>query len=301
MIQVNDSFTWTGGGGPYTVTSISPPAFGLVNVFFTPNSPSIISSGTVSSGSGGAGTGSLINSIAGAAGTDPYGNAYPEGLFSQQVVLSTQTGAVVSSFANSSLLYTSTSGRLRYISEAGANMVLDRSVLNLANKTMTTQSTPTVLSSSLSYLANEAAVGSEYELEIDGTITTPTSVDTQFVFSFFQDGSIFGAGSSVTLGAVMLTHGQTFAYTLRCRATVEALGGGGTCTIAFDGGTDRMLVAIGNIQAGGGMTGSPIHLSTVNNAFDTTANHTLAIYGNWASSNTGASAVTLRTKITRRN
>ena len=115
------------------------------------------------------------------------------------------------------------------------------------------------------------------------------------------DGVIFGAGSSIGLGAVMLQAGQTFAYTLRCRATVEATGAGGTCTVAFDGGVNRMLVNLGNVQAGGGLTTSTMCLSTVNNAFDTTVEPRLAIYGNWGVAPGSGSAVTLRTKKTRRN
>jgi hypothetical protein len=42
-------------------------------------------------------------------------------------------------------------------------------------------------------------------------------------------------------------------------------------------------------------------LSTINNAFDTTANHSLAVYANWTGSPATGSAVTLRTKKTRRN
>jgi hypothetical protein len=99
----------------------------------------------------------------------------------------------------------------------------------------------------------------------------------------------------------MLLAGQTFAYTLRCRATVEATGAGGTCTVAFDGGVNRMLVNLGNVQAGGGATSSTMCLSTINNAFDSTANHSLAVYGNWTGSPATGSAVTLRTKKTRRN
>ena len=199
------------------------------------------------------------------------------------------------------VFYTSSDGRLRYLAQTGANLVLDRCVLELTNYSMTTQTTPHILSGTLNYLGGEANVGSEYELELDGTITTPTGTPIPFTFSFFLDGVIFGAGAKVDLGAVMLQAGQTFAYTLRCRATVEATGAGGTCTVAFDGGINRMLVPLGNVQAGGGMTASPMHLSTVGNAFDTTANHSLAVYANWTGSPASGSAVTLRTRKTRRN
>ena len=57
-------------------------------------------------------------------------------------------------------------------------------------------------------------------------------------------------------------------------------------------------------HGGGGQGSTPINQITTGVAFDTTANHTLAIYGNWGTSSGTSldqSAITYRTKKTRRN
>ncbi len=247
-------------------------------------------------------TGHLVNAIAGAAGTDSVSNAYPKGLLTQQMALPSQ-GSAPSAFSGASQLYTSTAGRLRYLSSSGADLVLDRSALNGSNFSMTTSTSPVVMSGALNYLANEASVASEYELEIDGTITTPGTTGIPYTFSLFSDGSIFGTSTSVTFGSVMLVNGQTFAYTLRYRVTVDTTGAGGTSTCVADGGIARIGAGVnyGNVQVGGGMTASPIQRVDTSQAWDTTANHTLALYGNWTGSPASGSAITYQTRITRRN
>jgi hypothetical protein len=53
-IAAGDTFSNSGGlGGPFTVTSIDPPSGGLVNVRYTPDSSSVMSSGTVTGGKNG--------------------------------------------------------------------------------------------------------------------------------------------------------------------------------------------------------------------------------------------------------
>ena len=259
--------------------------------------------------------GNLINAIAGAAGSDSFGNDWPKGLFSQQLTLEDQSSAPPT-FSGASVLYTSSSGRLRYISSAGNDLVLDRSVLDLTNFTMGTQTLPVIMSSTLNYLANEAQSGSEYEIEIDGTITTPSSTTTSlpvYNWSFFIDG--VGTGiNNVTVGAVMLSSNLTVAYCIRARLTVNATGAGGSCDIVFDGGVSIQFNGasqfnLGNSSpvhtgGGGGQGSTPVNQLTVGKAFDTTSNHSLAIYGNWGTSSgtsLNQSGITYRTKKTRRN
>jgi hypothetical protein len=244
--------------------------------------------------------GHLINSIAGAAGTDSVTNAFPKGVLTQQLALVSQSSAPAA-FSGASQLYTSSQGRLRYLSSTGNDLVLDRCVLDLTNVSMTTASTPTRMSSILNYIANEAIVGSEYEIEIDGTVTTPTSTAQVFNFNLFLDGVAIGASSGVAMGTVMLEAGQTHGYTLRYRITIDTTGAGGSGTVACDGGIGRQGVNFGNIQAGGGMTATAINHLNVNCAFDTTAAHSLAIYCNWTVTPGSGSAITYRTRKTRRN
>jgi hypothetical protein len=163
---------------------------------------------------------------------------------------------------------------------------------------MGTQTIPHILSSTLNYVANEGIVGSEYELECDGTYTTPAGTSAQFAFDLFVDGAALGAGSAVTVGTVINQTGLTYAFTIRLRATVNTAGAGGNVTVCLDGGVTRKGTPVGS---------SSNQLGTLNNilssgAFDTTANHSLALYCNWSSTvGTGHSAIVYRTKKTRRN
>lgn len=242
-------------------------------------------------------SGHLINSIAGSSGTDTASNSYPKGMLTQQLALVSQ-GSAPPSFSGASQLYTSSSGRLRYLSSTGNDLVLDRCVLELTNYSMGTQTIPHILSGTLNYLAGEAQVGSEYELEIDGTYTTPSGTSATFAFDFFVDGAAFSAASSITVGTNINQTGLTYAFTLRFRATVEATGAGGTCTIACDGDLTRKDVNVGNTAN----QFATLNDVNVNCAFDTTANHSLAVYCNWSSTTgTGHSAITYRTRKTRRN
>lgn len=390
-IAVGDTFTSSGGfGGPFTVTSLGPPAGGNVNVYFTPDASSVMSSGTVFGGKNGdqwvntsggnqvniwtsgtwvpitwdassvinantitasqiaagviiAGvvdgtviqgasiiadgsngeilvysgtptTGNLIGSWSGAAGSDGPGNAFPSGLAVEQGGLRLyDQGSAPGTISNASTLYTSNQGKLRYIAANGNDLVLDRSVLDQTNKSMTTQTTPTIMSSTIAYLANEGLAGSEYEIEIDGTITTPTNGTSQvYNFSYGIDG-VFTGINNVTFGTVFLAGGLTVAFHVRATLTVNSTGAGGTCDVIFSGGAVIQFNGASQFNLGnfspnqnGGGTGqgsTPISQITTNVAFDTTSNHTLGIWGNWAAggTHTGQSAITYRTKKTRRN
>jgi hypothetical protein len=255
------------------------------------------SSGEILVYSGTPATGNLIGSWSGAAGTDGHSNSYPAGLAVETggMVLLNQ-GSAPATVTGGSTLYTSSSGRLRYLSNSGADLVLDRSKLDDTNVSMTTSASPVIMSRTLSYLGGEAQVASEYEIEIDGTITTPGSTPQAFTFDLFVDGAAVGSASSFTLGTSMLAAGITQGYCVRYRLTVDSTGAGGKCTVAADGGTARLAVNLGNTA-----TTSAINVIQVNLAFDTTSNHSLAIYCHWGVAPGSGSAITYRTKLTRRN
>jgi hypothetical protein len=244
-------------------------------------------------------TGNLDVSISPASGTDSFGNTYAAGIEIQAggLVLDSQ-GSTPATVSGASTLYTSSQGRLRYLSSTGQDLILDRCVVDLTNFSMGTQTIPHILSSTLNYVANEGIVGSEYELECDGTYTTPAGTSATFTFDLFADGAALGAGSAITVGTVINQTGLTYAFTIRFRATVNTSGAGGNVTVACDGGFTRKGVNVG---------GATSQLGTLNNilssaAFDTTANHSLALYCNWSSTvGTGHSAIVYRTKKTRRN
>jgi hypothetical protein len=173
--------------------------------------------------------------------------------------------------------------------------VLDRSVLNLGAVSIAHPTTPAVFSGALNYLANEAQTGSEYEIEIDGTITTPSVTAVPFTFDYFIDGAAFGASTAQGIGQVILQAGNTYGFTVRYRADITSTGSGGLCNVFADG-----VVAQHGVNAGNAQTFTTMNAAQVNCAFDTTGNHTLAIYANFGGTPTTGSAVTYRTKITRR-
>jgi len=243
-------------------------------------------------------SGHLINSIAGASGTDGSSNAYPKGLMSQQLTLVNQ-GSAPPAFSGASVLYSSVAGRPRYLSSAGADSVIERSEVNVAQFSMGTQTIATTISAALNYQAGEANQSSEYELEIDGIITTPTggTGTPTYTMQMMIDGAT--AGGAFTIGGVMLPHNVTLSYTVRFRLHVVTTGAGGTCNMISDGQLSTQGVNIGS-------TTSPVPTAAVgavglNKAFDTTSSHTLRVFGLWASSSaTGYGVVTYRTKIGRR-
>jgi len=242
--------------------------------------------------------GNMVFSISGMSGTDGFTNAYAQGaeVHIGGLVLDNQASAP-STVTGSSIIYSGSQGRLRFINTAGVDLILDRSVLDITNFTMGTQTIPHILSSTLNYVASEALVGSEYEIECDGTITTPSGTTAQFTFDYFLDGVAFAGTSAITVGGVIIQTGFTYAFTLRLRATVQTTGAGGTVNCALDGSMTRKVAGVGNAQQF-----TTLNNVVVNCAFDTTAAHSLAMYCNWSSTvGTGHSAIVYRTKKTRRN
>ena len=261
------------------------------------------SSGEILIYSGTPAAGNLIGSWSGLSGTDSHTNAYAAGLevHTGGLVLDSQ-GSSPASVSGASTIYTSSGGRLRYLSVSGADMVLDRSAINLGHQTMTTQTAGTLMSGTLSYLAGEAQTGSEYEIEIDGTITSPSAGGAlTYSSALWVDGAGFGVGS-VVFGTVFMGTSQTISYTIRWRMSVSTTGAGGQVTAVADGGASVTNVTLGNLSNGGGAGSVAINSTTTALAFDTTSNHTLGIYQNWGAGagRSGHSAITYRTKITRR-
>lgn len=241
------------------------------------------------------GAGNLSVSIASAAGTDPFGTSVPAGAYMQQLTL--PNGAAPPAFTGASVLYSGSLGRLRYLSPAGADMIIDRSVVNIGNFTMNTQTLPQVMSGALNYLANEAVTGSEYEIEIDGTFTSPNTASATFTFDLFIDAGTFGIGSAVTVGTVVVSTAVTYAYTVKFRMYVVSPGIAANISITCVGSVTRKGVNAGNTS-----TFTTLNNTVVSGTFDSTSNHTLAIYCNWGSTTgTGHSAITYRTRLVRRN
>lgn len=244
-------------------------------------------------------SGNLIGSWSGASGTDAQGNAYPAGLAVEKggLVLFDQ-GSAPSTVSGASILYTSSQQKLRYISAAGNDLVLDRCVLDGTNVSMGTQTIPQRLSSQINYLANEGLANSEYEIEISGTCTTPSSGAVPFTFDLFVDSAALSVSTKQAVGAVVLQVNNTYNFCVRYRLTIDTSGSGGTCTIDMDGG----IILRGANAGGNANSFTPIVNIDTGLSFNTTIGHSIAIFCNWGSTvGTGHSAIVYRTRKTRRN
>jgi hypothetical protein len=256
-------------------------------------------SGEVLVYSGAPASGNLIGSWSGAAGTDGQGNPYPLGLMAQALVMPNQSSGPAA-VSGASSLYSSVAGRLFYLSSAGVTAALERSTVNVASFTVGATATPTIISAPLAYQANEGAQSSEFEIEIDGLITTANTGQTSqtLTFQLDVDGSVLGG--QFTVGAVFLPVGnKTFSYTIRFRLSIQTTGTSGTCSVAADG----QLAAAG---VNAGSTTAPVPTIAVgaqsgaSKPFNSTVSHTLQAYASWGGSSSGETLQTVRTKVARR-
>lgn len=243
-------------------------------------------------------SGNLIGSWSGASGSDGLGNSYPAGLAVEQggLVLFNQ-GSPPAAVTGASGLYSSTAGRLRYLSSAGADVPVDRSTINVAQFTVGATATRTLISAALSYIAGEGSQSSEYGIEIDGQIVkgSGNSTDT-LTFDLGLDGV---AGAAFTIGGVFLPASGTFAYNLKFRAVILTTGTTGTVFMAVDGVIQNQSINTGNAGAGNGAVTA--NSAGITKTFDTTIAHTFQAFSKWsASPATGDSVTTYRTRLARR-
>lgn len=301
LVQVGDVFTWSGGGGPYTVTSISLPFAGFVSVKFTPAAGSAMSTGTVSSGSGSGGTGALVNSVAGSSGTDLYGNSYPAGLYSQQLTLNNVSSAPAG-FSGASVLYSDANGRLRFNNAAGAISIVDRSTVNVSQFTVGSTVTPGNIAAAMSYFANESNQSSEFEIEMSGLATmghapAAGAGPKNFLFELYIDGAATSPTSIIQASASGWVADQQISYTMRFIISFLSTGAGATAICVGNGYAN--LAGSGGPTNTVGLNTGPGSSSAI--AIDSTANHTFQIKGYWQAASTGESMTTFRTRLSRRD
>lgn len=250
---------------------------------------------------GSASQGAVQASIASKAVNDPVNaTAVPQGLFAQQLTLNNQSSAPPS-FANGSVFYSSIRGRPRYLSQAGDDSVLDRSFMVVTQFSIGANTIPVQMSAGLNYLANEGSQSSLYEIEIDGVLTLPTGgtgSGPTWTMNMFVDGAQLGG--QFTVGATSFpVGGGTCNFTVRERLCILSSGVAGTCLLVAEGSFNRAATNAGNATTNNTSVGSNSAGTTKN--FDSTSNHTLAIYGNWSSTPlTGHSGITYLTRLTRR-
>lgn len=246
--------------------------------------------------------GNLILALAPQAENDPLGNPVPQGLLSNQLTLPNQ-GSAPPAVTGASSLYSSGGGRLKFLSSTGVDAVLDRSTDNAAQFAMGTQTVPTIIGGPLNYRADEGSQSSEYEIEIDGIVTGPTSgagTIPTYTMTLFLDGASFGA--AFTLGTVMfspITTPVAYSFTVRFRCLLLTSGAGGTAYLSADGQFCQKSANLGNVTA---QTAAGSSSGGITKNFDSTVNHTLQVYGNWSAvTSTGHGVVTYRTRISRRD
>jgi len=236
----------------------------------------------------------LLAAIAGVAGTDFFGHTYPAGLFGQQLTLQNQ-GSAPPAFTGGSVIYSSTAGRPRYKSSAGADNVIERADVNVSTFTVGNTTTPTNISAPLNYQANEGNQGSEYEIEIDGVLTTTNGVAQTATFGLAVDGTILGG--QFTIGAVFLAINLTFSFTLRARLTIVTSGVSGTANTVTDGQIIKQGVNIGSAASG---ISEPLGAVGTGKTFDSTIAHTIQIMANFGGAAAGQQIQAFRSRITRR-
>jgi hypothetical protein len=237
-------------------------------------------------------TGHLVNAIAGTSGTDSVSNAYPKGLYSQQLTLNNQ-GSAPPAFSGAAVLYSTTAGRIRYLASTGENNILERGGINVATFTVGNTATFTVVSGDLLYKGTAASnQSSTFEIEISGAFHTGSVTNHQPWFALFMDGSQIG--DAIELSAAALTVNAWFSYTIQFRLAVLASGAPGTCAVIGSGTVAQEAVVIGSNSTSYLVAGST-HASA---SFDSTANHTLTIYGKFDTTSTSQEMDTYITRTT---
>lgn len=240
------------------------------------------------------GPGNLIVSIAAAAGTDPYGNSYPEGINAPALNLSNQS-VTPAAVPGSSTFYSDVNGRPRYISQVGVNSMLDRSTVNVSQFTVGNTTTKSICSASMPYVANESNQSSTFELEATGVGTVGTATVQNILFALEIDGSALGGGSAITVDLTGLSAGQSIAWNLQYRISFLGTGTGATVVVTVLGNISRAGTSVANnaeISFTGASTGT---------AVDSTVNHTFQPVASFANTAAGQGLTCYTTRLTRRD
>lgn len=242
----------------------------------------------------------LIANISGASGTDGFGTAIAAGIEVQQggLVLDNQASGPAA-VSGASVFYSSTAGRPRYLSQAGVDNILERGSVNVSQFSSSSVSATgpgSVIGAPLSYLAGEGAQSSDFEIEIDGLITTGSGTANVLTFGLGVDGSVLGGQFAV--GAVFLVASKTFAYTIRFRLAILLAGAGGNAFLSADGYIAQTAANLGNTNISFAVGANS---SGITKAFDSTTGHTIQPYAWWAGSSSGEILTTYRSRITRRS
>ena len=289
----------TGNFGSSSGNNSSSLSAGTLQFFFILANLLTLNNSGVFLYTGAGGSGALIAAMGSAAGTDQYGNTFPKGIYGQQLTLQNQ-GSAPPAFSGASIFYSGSAGRPRFKSSSGNDNVIQRADVNVTQVTVGNQTAFADISSAINYAAGEGAQSSEYEIEIDGVITTASAgAANTLSFRVAVDGTT--TGGQCTMGAVFLVIASTFAYTIRGRVYLITGGAGGTCAFATDGGCFKQ-----GVNAGSSTTPVPTVALGANSggaagSFDSTVAHTITLQASWGGLNAGQTLTTFRSRLTRRN
>lgn len=241
----------------------------------------------------GSGVNAALTSIAAAAGTDRFtGDAFPAGLFGQQLTLNNQTSAPPA-FTNASVFYSSSRGRPRYLSQAGDDSILERSTIDVTQYANNNGTGFIRISGDLFYLANEGAQSSEYEIETFGNGHNGTVGPQLWTYALFADG--LNTGAQFSIGGAAFAAATPFDQYIRFVVSLQGSGVGGTAHI----------FGLGNLAANNANRSPSISVVGMANLdawpIDTTANHTFEIRANWGASVAGQAMTTFRSCMARRS
>lgn len=241
------------------------------------------------------GSTTLAASIAGRAGTDAYSNAFATGVEVHKggLVLDNQASAP-SAVTDATSLYSSIAGRLRYLASTGENYILERGSVNVSQFSVGNTTTWTVVSGGISYKGTAASnQSSTFEIEITGAFhTSSTGTKHQPWFTMAVDGTPFG--NPIEIGAASLNDNVWYTYAIRFRLAVLTSGAPGTATTTGDGIICQQSVVINSIT----QTNYAVGVTSSSVSFNTTTDHTLAVYGKFDATATSQQMVTYITRTT---
>jgi hypothetical protein len=248
--------------------------------------------------SGTPGAGNLIAAISGIAGADAFSTPYASGIEVKQggLVLDNQ-GSAPTAVSGASVFYSSPAGRPRILQSSGADSILDRSLANAGTNTIGNTATQSILSAAMPYLAGEAQTSTTFEIEMRGQFTFGATATETLGVQMLVDGAGFGGtGGGFTVGAALGAVSTTYDYMFSFMLTIVTSGVSGTARSSSMGNICQHAT---NIQ----LTSTNVSCAGLDSAavaFDTTANHTLQVYGKWGGAGGAGQSITNYQTVLRR-
>jgi hypothetical protein len=193
-------------------------------------------------------------------------------------------------------LYVDAAGKLVQLPQAGTPMQVPGAQLATFPVITVTQATPTTISGAASVPANDAEVGSVYELEINGNGTWGSTAQN-LTFAVVLGGSTM---ASVNISSTFFNVNDIFRWKIRARVICHTTGVSGTWSSEIDGAVSGFNA---NLVPGAGVINDTAGVISCEAATTTTLStqsaQPLALRANWASV-TGTPSLTSRVQMFKR-